>query len=288
MWNPSPISAVAYDSMGFRLPGPGKRLRFLASFVWLEAQACTFPFALVGLLVLTKAIDLPWLARYDWLFLLCIGVQLIMVATKLETWRDAAVVGVFHLLGIGLDLYKVKQGSWTYPEPAFFVVGQVPLYAGFMYGSVASFMALAWKKHALRAKDWPDWRLTLPIATLIYAQFFLPVWGVWSRIAMVALVCLVFRRCTVHFTAASERWWIPMPVAFVLIGSMIYVAENIATYFGAWSYPYQMQGWTPVDPNKLLSWILLMTVSLVVVAEYKRRTRLASFRAALIRFAESR
>ena len=65
-----------------------------------------------------------------------------------------------------------------------------------------------------------------------------------------------------------------MPVAFVLIGGMIYVAENIGTYFAGWRYADQAAGWHIVHPMKLVSWILLMTVSLVIVAEYKRRVAL--------------
>jgi uncharacterized membrane protein YoaT (DUF817 family) len=260
--------------MAIRLPALCDWLRFLAGFVWMQAQSCAFPFALVGLLGVTRAVELPWLARYDWLFLLCIAVQLLMVATKLETWRDAAVVGVFHLLGIGLELYKVSNGSWSYPEQSVLAVGPVPLYAGFMYGSVASYMCLAWKKHSLRAADWPSAWVTLPLAAAIYVQFFLPAWSLEARVLMVGVVAFVFRRSSVHFDCIGERWHIPMPLAFGLIGSMIYVAENIATYLGAWSYPYQLAAWTPVHATKLLSWILLMTVSLIVVAEYKRRVPL--------------
>jgi uncharacterized membrane protein YoaT (DUF817 family) len=83
----------------------------------------------------------------------------------------------------------------------------------------------------------------------------------------------LFRKSLVHFTAAGQRWHIPMPLAFALIGTMIYIAENIGTALGAWRYPNQIGGWQPVHPTKLLSWILLMTVSLVIVAEYKRRTQ---------------
>ncbi len=226
---------------------------------------------LIALLALTRAVELPWLARYDWMFVLCVFVQLLMVATRLETWKDVAVVGVFHVLGMGLELYKVSQGSWSYPGSASLAVGPVPLYAGFMYGSVASYMALAWKLHGLQATGWPSAGMTLLIASLIYGQFFVPTWTLAARVAMVVLVALAFRKSTVHFAAGDGRWAIPMPLAFALIGSMIYVAENVATFLGAWSYPYQREGWVPVNPTKILSWILLMTVSLIVVAEYKRR-----------------
>lgn len=248
--------------------------RFATDFVWKQTQACTFAFAIVGLLTLTKFVPLPWLARYDWMFLFCIAIQWLMVKTKMETWKDAAVVGVFHLLGTGLEIYKVNQGSWSYPEEAALMVQGVPLYAGFMYGSVASFMCLAWKKMDLRASDWPATPTALTTAFLIYLQFYFPVWHIGARLAMLTVVVALFRKSRVHFTCDDRRWQLPMPVAFVLIGAMIYVAENIGTAVGAWRYPYQDYGWVMVHPTKMLAWTLLMTVSLILVAEYKRRLSL--------------
>jgi uncharacterized membrane protein YoaT (DUF817 family) len=173
---------------------------------------------------------------------------------------------------MGLELYKVQQGSWSYPGDGFLKIGPVPLYAGFMYGSVASFMCLAWKKHDLRATGWPSVSVTFPYALVVYAQFFVPFWPIAARVLIVAVTVWLFRKSLVHFSAAGQRWHIPMPLAFALIGSMIYIAENMGTALGAWLYPNQLDGWQPVHPTKLLSWILLMTVSLVIVAEYKRRT----------------
>ncbi|MCE9557936.1 MAG: DUF817 domain-containing protein [Armatimonadetes bacterium] len=257
--------------MGFSLPERRDWLKFAIDFCRQHAIACLFPFILVGLLALTKHFPLPGIARYDLLFLLCVLVQILMVLSKIETWKDAAVVAVFHLLGLGLEVYKVSHGSWSYPEKSVLVVAGAPLYSGFMHGSVASFMCLAWKRLSLRASNWPSRAVTLPTAALVYAQFFYPVWGDWARLLMVVAVCWLFRRSLVHFTCAGGRWHIPMSIAFLLIGFMIWVAENLATYFGAWVYPYQRDGWVMVHESKVLSWTLLMMVSLVIVAEYKRR-----------------
>lgn len=245
--------------------------RFFLDFCRQNAIACTFPFALVSLLAITKHVSVPGIARYDLLFLLCVGVQVLMVRLKLETWRDAAVVALFHLLGLALEVYKVNEGSWAYPEESTLVVMGAPLYSGFMHGSVASFMCLAWKRFELRASGWPSLMVTLPAAGVAYAQFFLPGWTDGSRIAMVVLVGWLFRSAKVHFSCNGGRWAMPMPVTYVLIGFMIWVAENLATFFGAWVYPYQQTGWVPVHGGKILSWTLLMMVSFVIVAEYKRR-----------------
>ncbi len=255
----------------WHLPNRAQLPSFAKEFIKLQAHASLFAFSIIGLIALTQFVRLPWLARYDWLFVLCILIQVLLVRLKLETWKDAAVVGIFHILGTALELYKVTNGSWFYPGEAVFAIGPVPLFAGFMYGSVASYMCLAWRLLGLRASDWPKPASTAIIGVMIYAQFYFNAWPVWVRLAMLGVVLWQFRRAVVHFTGIGERWQMPMSVAFVLIGSMIYVAENIATFFGAWAYPEQVASWTPVSPMKLVAWILLMTVSLIIVAEYKRQ-----------------
>jgi uncharacterized membrane protein YoaT (DUF817 family) len=59
------------------------------------------------------------------------------------------------------------------------------------------------------------------------------------------------------------------PVAFSLIGFFVWLAENVATYFHAWTYPYQAQSWQPVHISKVLSWTMLMVVSLTVIQTHK-------------------
>ena len=257
--------------MGFVLPRLRQWPAFLADFTARCVVSCTFPFVLVALIGATKFIHVPGVARYDLLFVLCVAVQLLMVKLRLETWRDAAVVAVFHLLGLALEVYKVNQGSWSYPEACLTSIAGAPLYSGFMHGSVASFMCLAWKRFDLRSTGWPASWLTGSAAALVYLQFFWPQWPMAVRILMLGGVFIVFWRTTVQFSSLQGRWTIPMPLAFGLIGTMIWVAENIATYLGAWQYPYQADGWVPVHWGKTVSWTLLMMVSLVLVAEYKRR-----------------
>lgn len=262
------------NPMGAYFPKPGYRISFLIDFIRIQIIACSFPFTLVALIAVTKFLPPLPIARYDLLFLLCVLIQFAMVKMKLETWRDATVVAIFHILGLLLEIYKVNQGSWSYPEASLLKIAGAPLYSGFMHASVASYMCLAWKKFDLKSTDWPIPNLALITAGIVYLQFFFPSWPGIVRIAMLVVVCLIFVRSQVHYTVIRERWQMPMPVAFVLIGFMIWIAENIATYFGAWKYPYQLDGWQPVHAMKIVSWTLLMMVSLAIVAEYKRRSLL--------------
>jgi uncharacterized membrane protein YoaT (DUF817 family) len=61
----------------------------------------------------------------------------------------------------------------------------------------------------------------------------------------------------------------PLVLSFLLIGFFIWVAENIATFFGAWVYPNQARSWAVVGPGKITSWTLLVIISFIIVAALK-------------------
>ena len=57
----------------------------------------------------------------------------------------------------------------------------------------------------------------------------------------------------------------PQLLIFAGVALFIWIAENIATWAGAWLYPNQEAGWQMVSPQKLVSWFLLMIISVVMV-----------------------
>ncbi|MFM9874611.1 MAG: DUF817 family protein [Fimbriimonadaceae bacterium] len=252
------------------IPIKGERLSYLFEFIRKHIIACTFPFSLVACLALTKFIHIPGIPRYDLLFVLCLAIQYLMVKAKMESWRDAGVVAVFHLLGLGLEIFKINQGSWSYPEFSYLKIMGAPLYSGFMHGSVASFMCLAWNQFDLKSSGWLSPNQSWPSAIAVYALFFSSHATAIFRAATLTFILLLFWQCKVHYTINRQRYQMPMSLAFVLIGYMIWIAENIATYLGAWKYPYQLNVWEPVHASKIVSWSLLMIVSLIIVAEYKK------------------
>ncbi|WP_258862682.1 DUF817 domain-containing protein [Marinitenerispora sediminis] len=69
----------------------------------------------------------------------------------------------------------------------------------------------------------------------------------------------------------DRRYRMPLALSFVLIGFFLWVAENAATLFGAWSYPHQEAAWALVHPSKFGAWALLVTVSFVLVASWRHR-----------------
>lgn len=127
----------------------------LLHFGYHQAMSCIFPVAIFGTLALSGIIDLPFIHRYDAILLILLAVQYLMYRSGLETLDEIKVICVFHIIGLLLEIYKVSMGSWAYPEPGFSKIFGVPLYSGFMYASVASFMCQIWRRLKMDMTGWP-------------------------------------------------------------------------------------------------------------------------------------
>lgn len=240
----------------------------LLHFTLKNARSCIFPVFIFAMLAVSQVAPLP-VARYDFLLFACLGMQALMLATGLETRDELKVITLFHLLGLGLELFKVHVGSWSYPEEAMFKFWGVPLYSGFMYASVASYMIQAWRFFGLRFVRWPPAAVVIPLGALIYLNFFTNYVLPDIRFFLIAAVLVVFGRTWVAFTPVSTQRGMPLVLAFLLIGIFVWFAENIATFLGAWQYPDQQDGWRMVSPHKLTSWALLVIVSMMAVVQLK-------------------
>ena len=165
----------------------------------------------VDLLAISGHISIPGLARYDFLFLSAIAIQIVLVAVRLENWREVAVLSLFHLIGMGLELFKTSPSvrSWSYPEPAFFHLKTVPLYSGFMYASVASYIMQAWRLMRLKITQFPHFGLAVGLCAAIYANFFTNHYMLDLRWPLAACVLLLFRRTQVHFTVTTTQRRMP-------------------------------------------------------------------------------
>jgi uncharacterized membrane protein YoaT (DUF817 family) len=47
----------------------------------------------------------------------------------------------------------------------------VPLYSGFMYASVASYLCQAWRRIKVELVNWPPFIIVVPLAAAIYLNF---------------------------------------------------------------------------------------------------------------------
>ena len=239
----------------------------LIRFGWLELQSCVFAAAVFLGLAVAYVVPLP-VATYNALLVWCVFVTLAFWVLGLESWREVLVICAFHVLGLTLELFKVHQGSWAYPGDAVTKVWGVPLFAGFMYAAVGSYICQAWRRFDLRVTSYPALATTL-VAVGIYANFFSHTWIADLRLVLALVGLVVLRRTMVHFTVGDARYRMPLALSFALIGLFLWLAENLATLLEAWQYPDQANGWHTVHVTKIGSWALLVTMSFVLVATVK-------------------
>jgi uncharacterized membrane protein YoaT (DUF817 family) len=248
----------------------GEYAKCFFDFLRKQAHAAFFAFFILVSLLVTQHISIR-LARYDAMLILCLGFQVAMVATKLETPKELLATCGFHLLGLCLEIYKVSHGSWRYPEEGF-KIGGVPLFSGFMYASVASYLMQSWRLHNMTVDRFPSWWKALLIGLAVYANFFFArVLGDF-RWVITCAVLLGFGRTYVNIDVLDKRWRINLLFGFIGLGLWVWVGENYCTYLGVWQYPHQYEGWKWVEISKLSSWSLLVVVTFLVVASIKRKT----------------
>ncbi len=206
-----------------------------------------------------------WLARNDAVTIAAVVIQVLMVALRLESLRELRVIILFHVVGTGMELFKTSVGSWTYEGPGVLHLYGVPLYSGFMYAAVGSYMVRVYRLFDLRFTRYPPRWATAVLAALIYANFFTHHY-IWDfRWVLVVLVLGLFGASMMQFRIHRARARMPLVLAFLLVALFIWIAENIATWSNAWAYPDQLDGWQPVSITKLVSWFLLMIISVVLV-----------------------
>ena len=241
-------------------------------FGFKQAWACLFAALMLALMMTTYVAyprDAP-LARYDFLVLAALAIQATMLAGGLETWEEAKVILVFHVVGTAMEVFKTATGSWVYPEASLLRIGGVPLFTGFMYASVGSFIARDWRlMHFRFSRHPPLWAVYL-LALAIYANFFLDHWRIDLRWPLVAATAVVFARTNIVFRVWRVDRRMPLLIAQGLTAAFLWAAENLGTFARAWAYPAQAHGWSFVGFSKFSSWYLLLIVSYALVASVNR------------------
>lgn len=265
------------------LAGRGRARGFLlefAVFTVKQAWACVFGALMLALLLSTHL----WypegaaLSRSDALVIGAVGVQALMLLLRLESGRELWVIVLFHLVGTAMEIFKTGVGSWYYGGDGLLWIAGVPLYTGFMYAAVGSYMVRVFRLFDLRFDHYPPRWATALLGVVIYANFFGHHYVFDARWVLLALVVVLYARCVMHFRNHRSQSWRRMPIlaAFLGVAFFIWVAENIATFAGAWIYPNQGDGWELVSLSKLVSWFLLMIISVVLVTfVYRPRPLLA-------------
>ncbi|MGN6314511.1 MAG: DUF817 domain-containing protein [Rhodanobacteraceae bacterium] len=253
----------------------GRLAVFVHELLWFgvkQARACLFGALMLTLLIVTWMFWPPQasLARYDFVTLGAIAIQITLLALRLETKREAAVIVLFHVTGTGMEIFKTATGSWVYPGPSLLHIAGVPLFTGFMYASVGSYIARAWRLFEFRFTRHPPWPLTALLALAIYLNFFSDHFGHDYRVAIFIAVAWVFGPTWVHYRVRFRYRRMPLLLGFALVAMFIWFAENLGTFTKAWHYPAQRHVWHVVPPAKIGSWLLLLIISYVMVSALYR------------------
>jgi uncharacterized membrane protein YoaT (DUF817 family) len=258
-------------------------LREFIYFGFKQAWACIFGgLLLAGILITGLWFPDIWISRYDFLFLYALSIQATLIIFKLESWRELGVILLFHLMATCMELFKTSDGigSWSYPENSHLRIGNVPLFTGFMYSAIGSYMARAWRIFDFKFTHFPPLWLAGSIAFLAYANFFTHHYLIDIRWPLIAIGAVAFFRTKIHFTPKSFTLKIPLLLGFCLVASFIYLAENLGTIARAWQYPGQENGWKPVHFSKFTAWYLLMQLSFILIYALRKLEARALFRRA--------
>lgn len=261
-----------------RLPPP---LAEFLVFGFKQAWACLFGGLMLAGIIATKLVWQPhWpIARYDALLIYAILIQLGMLAFRLESFEEAKVILLFHLVGTAMEVFKTAMGSWTYPEPNMARIGGVPLFTGFMYACVGSYMARVIRLFDMRFAAYPPFSATAVLAGAIYVNFFTHHYVFDARYLLFISAILVYGRTRIYFTVDAVARWMPLLVAALLTSVFLWIAENVGTLTGTWLYPGQTTGgWRPVTLHKMGAWFLLLIISFVLVTLVHRPRALSAAR----------
>ena len=236
-----------------------------------QVRACLFVGLFFTAVFLVPRAGLLGIPRYDVLLVVALAIQMWMVRAKLESIDELKAITLFHVIGFALEVFKTSSSirSWSYPDFAYTKLLGVPLFSGFMYAAVGSYIIQAWRLFDLRVRHHPPYWMAALIAAAIYANFFTHHYIADLRWYLAACALGLYARASVTFRPLDRDRTMPLLLSFLLIGFFIWLAENLSTFFGIWRYPDQLGAWTTVHVGKWSSWSLLVVMTFTIVANLK-------------------
>lgn len=247
-------------------------------FFIANLRASYFGAFLISVFLLTEFVAVPLVSRYDFIFLAAVGFQICALAFRLESLREFSVIVIFHILATGMELFKTHPaiGSWTYPGigSAVFALGTVPLFTGFLYSAIGSYISRAFGLLKLSYENFPAYYHLWVLAGLIYLNFFTHHFFYDLRYILFAYVIVIFFKTKVRFQVYRKQRSMPFLLTVLLTALFVWLAENIGTFTNIWLYPSQLEYWHLVSFGKLGSWFLLLILSFALVSIiYRDRLR---------------
>ena len=146
-----------------------------------------------------------------------------------------------------------------------FKILTVPLFAGFMYSAVGSFFSRSLRLYHVSFQHLPRFSAMLTLAVLSYINFMSKFFVPDIRYLLFAWSIVLFWKTKIGFELQQHRFYLPMLPVLLLLAFIIWIAENISTFYQIWLYPSQVDAWHMVGWGKLGSWYLLLLLSLVLV-----------------------
>jgi len=253
----NPVSAGLYEFLRFGIK---------------QAWACLFGGMMVALLIATYFFypQGAALARYDFLFLAALGLQVLLLLLRLETFEEAKVIAAYHVVGTLMEIFKTSVGSWVYPEESLFRIASVPLFSGFMYSCIGSYLCRVWTLFHFEFRAHPSTLSLCMLSAAIYANFFTHHYLPDMRWALFLAAAVLFARTRVYFLNWRTHRWMPLLLGLVLVTAFIWIAENVGTFTRTWLYPNQRDVWSMVSAGKFGSWFLLLIISYTLVVIIKK------------------
>jgi uncharacterized membrane protein YoaT (DUF817 family) len=155
-----------------------------------------------------------------------------------------------------------------YPEvdSAIFAIATVPLFSGFLYSAVGSYISRAFVFLKLRYENFPAFYHLWILAGLIYLNFFTHHFLYDIRSVLFAYAFVLFWKTKVQYQVYQKERSMPLLLTAVLTAFFIWIAENVGTFTKIWLYPSQIGEWHIVHFEKLGSWFLLLILSFALVS----------------------
>lgn len=242
----------------------------LLRFSSLAASAAIFGILLLLAFILSVSMEDDayfGFYRYDYLLFFALMIQLTMLYLKLESWAEAKVIALFHVMAMVMEIVLTSPsvGSWYYPQPSIFKVITVPLFAGFMYSAVGSFFSRGIRLFQVQFEALPTFAPMMSLAVLSYLNFMTKFVMYDFRYVLFIWSIALFYKTRVQFNLVNYQIRSPMLLVLLVLAIIIWIAENVSTFYQIWLYPSQIEAWHMVGFGKIGSWYLLLLLSLVLV-----------------------
>ncbi|MES2314968.1 MAG: DUF817 family protein [Patescibacteria group bacterium] len=239
-------------------------------FFTANLRASYFGAFLLSIFLVTEVVTIPGISRYDLIFLVAVGFQAFMLIFKHERPKEFFVIVIFHILATIMELFKTNPaiGSWMYPGvgTTYFALGTVPLFAGFLYSAIGSYISRAFIFLKLTYENFPAYYHLWILAVLIYVNFFTHHFFYDIRYILFAYVLIVFFKTKVRFQVYQKVRTMPFLLTVFFTALFVWIAENVGTFTHIWLYPSQFEYWHLVSFNKTGSWFLLLILSFALVS----------------------